>query len=355
MGRLVLSDSQRQGLEQLRSATKDARVYRNATIILQTADGQPEQALAQALGCSGSTIDRVRRRYRAEGPDGLIPTKPPGRPSRATPDYRAALTQAIRTPPQDLGYGFSTWSVARLAQHLKKATGIALGVDQVRRLLRRARFSVQRPKHTMRGKRDEEEFERARAELKGLEADAVRPGAAEVLIYQDETEIHRHPTLCRIWAPIGQQPQVPAPGKNEKQVVYGGVDYATAKITYTVAATKSGVHFLAFLVALVAAYAGRKIRLVCDNGRFHTTKAVTAWLEAHRDEIEVYWLPPYCPSLNRIERLWGHLKRTVLANVLFATLDDLVAAFRKGVGQINGHRQRMGFMFRHEGQVRKAA
>lgn len=355
MARLILSDSQRQSLEQLRSATKDARVYRNATIILRTADGQPEPALAHALGCSGSTIDRVRRRYRAEGLDGLIPTKPPGRPSRATPDYQAALTQAIRTPPQSFGYGFSTWSVARLAQHLKKTTGICLGVDQVRRLLRRARFSVQRPKHTMRGKRDEEEFKRARAELKDLEAEALRPGAAEVLIYQDETEIHRYPTLCRVWAPVGQQPQVPAPGKNEKQVVYGGVDYATGKITYTVAATKSGVHFLAFLVALVTAYAGRKIQLVCDNGRFHTTKAVTAWLEAHRDQIEVYWLPPYCPSLNRIERLWGHLKRTVLANVLFATLEDLVAAFRKGVGQINGHRQRMGFMFRHEEPVRKAA
>src|SRR6516165_8606563 len=106
---------------------------------------------------------------------------------------------------------------------------------------------------------------------------------------------------------------------------------------------------------LVVAYAGRKIRLVCDNGRFHTTKAVTAWLEAHKDQIEVYWLPPYCPSLNRIERLWGHLKRTILANVLFATLEDLVAAFRKGVGQINGHRQRMGFMFRHEARTPKAA
>jgi hypothetical protein len=29
---------------------------------------------------------------------------------------------------------------------------------------------------------------------------------------------------------------------------------------------------------------------VCDNGRFHTTQAVTAWLEAHTDQIEVYWL-----------------------------------------------------------------
>jgi transposase len=355
MARLILSDAQRHDLEQLRSMTKDAGVFRNATIILRTADGEPEDTLARGLGCSGSTIDRVRRRYRAEGLAGLIPTPPPGRPSRATADYRAALARAIGTPPQDLGYGFSTWSVARLAQHLKKVTGIALGIDQVRRLMRRARFSVQRPKHTMRGKRDEQEFERAQAELRALEAEALRPGAVEALIYQDETEIHRHPTLCRIWAPVGQQPQVPAPGKNEKQVVYGGVDYATGKITYTVAATKSGAHFLTFLIALVTAYAGRKIRLVCDNGRFHTTKAVAAWLEEHRDEIEVYWLPPYCPSLNRIERLWGHLKRTILANVLFATLEDLVAAFRKGVGQINGHRQKMGFMFRHEARVSEAA
>lgn len=151
-----------------------------------------------------------------------------------------------------------------------------------------------------------------------------------------------------MWAPVGTQPQVPAPGQNQKQVVYGGVDYASSKITYTIADTKSGVNFLAFLIALVAAYAGRKVRLVCDNGRFHCTKAVQQWLADHRSQIEIYWLPPYCPSLNLIERLWGHLKRTVLANVLFQTIDDLTAAFRRGVGRINGHRDRMGFMFEHD-------
>ena len=105
-------------------------------------------------------------------------------------------------------------------------------------------------------------------------------------------EVHRHPALARMWSPVGAQPQVPAPGKNEKRVVYGGVDYATGRITYTTAATKSGVNFLAFLVALVATYAGRKVRLVCDNGRFHQTKAVRAWLEANREKVEVFWLPP---------------------------------------------------------------
>jgi transposase len=161
-------------------------------------------------------------------------------------------------------------------------------------------------------------------------------------------EIHRHPALTKMWALVGEQPEVPAPGKNEKQVVYGGVDYKTGKLTYTLAATKCGAAFLAFLILLVKRYAGKKIILVCDNGRFHATKAVQAWLAAHREQITVYWLPPYSPSLNLIERLWGHLKRTVLANVLYDSLDDLVAAFRRGASRLTGRRERMGFMFNHD-------
>ena len=181
----------------------------------------------------------------------------------------------------------------------------------------------------------------------------MKEEAPEALVFQDEVEIHRHPTLTSMWAPVGTQPEVPAPGQNEKKVVYGGVDYATGKITYTIADTKSGVNFLAFLIALATAYAGRKVRLVCDNGRFHHTKAVYAWLAANGDKIEIYWLPPYCPSLNLIERLWGHLKRTVLANVLFEDMNDLVAAFRRGVARINGHRDKMSFIFDHDDVFRK--
>jgi len=161
-------------------------------------------------------------------------------------------------------------------------------------------------------------------------------------------EIHRHPALTRMWARVGQQPEVPAPGQNQKKVVYGGVDYKTGKLTYTVADTKSGAEFLAFLIVLVARYVGRKIVLVCDNGRFHTTRAVQQWLAEHRAQIEVFWLPPYSPSLNLIERLWGHIKRTILANVLYDNLDALVAAFRRGARFLTADRSRMGFMFDHD-------
>ena len=64
-------------------------------------------------------------------------------------------------------------------------------------------------------------------------------------------------------------------------------------------------------------------------------------------------LHPFTPFVT--EELWGHLKRTVLANVLFRNLQDLAEAFRRGVGRVNGHRDRMGFMFDHDDVLGKKA
>lgn len=356
MGRGVkLTDEQFEELDAVRWKTKSADVYRNCLIVLFSNAGDTIAEVAQRIGCGADTVVRTRMRYRQGGVAALQPIKPTGRPPRATPEFLQRMRATVQSDPQLLGYGFSIWSCQRLAEHLAEETGIRFSGCQIQRLLRRERFSVQRPNHTMRGKRDEAAFEKAQAELLAHKKKALRRNAAEVLIFQGEVEIHRHPTLARAWAPVGSQPEIPAPGQNEKKVVYGGVNYATGKTTYTIADTKSGVHFLQFLIVLVTAYAGRKIRLVCDNGRFHHTKAVQPWLAEHRHQIEIYWLPPYCPSLNLIERLWGHLKRTVLANVLYKNINDLEAAFRRGVGRINGHRDKMGFMFNHDDLLTKKA
>jgi len=133
-----------------------------------SATGRSKALIAHDLGCSVGTVDIMRKRYRQDGLDGLIPSKPPGRPSRATPEYRAALRTAIETPPQDLGYGFSVWSLARLNAHLLKQTGVSFSDDQLGRIMKQEGFSFQRPKHTMKGKRDEAAFQKAAAKLRGF-------------------------------------------------------------------------------------------------------------------------------------------------------------------------------------------
>jgi transposase len=169
-----LDDAKWDALDELRFTTNDADVFRNATVILMTGVGRSKFDIAKDLGCSPATVDNVRKRYREHGLQGLERRSPPGRTSRATPAYRAALREAVQTSPQTLGYGFSVWSANRLAKHLQKTTKIALGDDRLRAILVEEGFSFQRPKHTMKGKRNEAAYERARGELKVLKK---RPSA----------------------------------------------------------------------------------------------------------------------------------------------------------------------------------
>jgi len=163
-----LDDAQWDALDKVRFSTNHADVFRNATVILMTGVGRSKFDIAKDLGCSPATVDNVRKRYRERGLEGLHRRQPPGRTSRATPEYRAALRDAVQTPPQTLGYGLSVWSANRLAKHLEKTTKITLSDDRLRTILAEEGFSFQRPKHTMKGKRDEAAYVRARGELKVL-------------------------------------------------------------------------------------------------------------------------------------------------------------------------------------------
>jgi len=169
MGQTIkLTDTQWEQLDHLRMSTPSSDVFRNCTIILMSAVGRSKASISNDLGCCTDTVARVRRLYRKGGAKALLPIKPPGRPSRATAEFINQMKQAIQTNPLSLGYGFSTWSVARLGRHLAKVTGIRFGVDQVRRLLHQEGFSIHRPKHTLKGKRDEKAYEKAKKDLVGL-------------------------------------------------------------------------------------------------------------------------------------------------------------------------------------------
>jgi putative transposase len=155
-----LSNKEWDAVEESQFSTKEAVVLRNAKIILFSAAGCTKPSIAQDLGCSIVTVDTIRRAFRQRGLQGLSPRKP-GIPSRATPEYRAALRAAVETPPQELGYGFRVWSLTRLCAHLEKQTGTRFSAPHLRMIMHQEEYSFQRPEHTMNGKRDEAAGERA--------------------------------------------------------------------------------------------------------------------------------------------------------------------------------------------------
>ena len=68
--------------------------------------------------------------------------------------------------------------------------------------------------------------------------------------------------------------------------------------------------FLTFLRRLIRD-APCKVFLIVDNLKVHHARAVTAWVQKHRDRIELFYLPAYAPEHNPEEFLNNDLKQTL--------------------------------------------
>ena len=67
----------------------------------------------------------------------------------------------------------------------------------------------------------------------------------------------------------------------------------------------------------------RKVFLILDDLRVHRAKIVTVWLEDHKDEIEVFYLPPYAPECNPDEYMNSGLKRDMEKRPIATAESDL--------------------------------
>jgi transposase len=334
---LKLSEADEHQLLDAAAESPEAHFRDACRAVLSLARGVTRPQVAEEFRVHPATIGRWAARYRQRGLAGLRgPERDArGRPRRLQVEHLQLLRQTVLTPPRQLGYAFTAWTLPRLAEFLKRQRGVAVQGHYLGRLLHRMGIARRRPKHVLEGKRDEAAHDRAKTELEALKQHLGRRKKT-VVISQDETEFHLYPYLVAIWSVVGSpQPQVRTPGKNHKRVLYGGLNLKTGHLTSHWAATKSGAHFVEYLETLLHAYPDQRILMIADNGSFHHTLKVDAYVKEHRDRLEIKWLPPYCPDLNDIERTWRRLKASHASNFLFNSLDELVENVRKGIVELN--------------------
>jgi transposase len=93
---------------------------------------------------------------------------------------------------------------------------------------------------------------------------------------------------------------------------------------------------IALFKQIEAAYPkANTITVFCDNARYDRSKAVRAYLEDSR--IDLQFLPPYAPNLNLIERFWKFFKRQVLYNRYYETFADYKSACTQFFADLDQH------------------
>ena len=91
----------------------------------------------------------------------------------------------------------------------------------------------------------------------------------------------------------------------------------------------------------------RKVFFIVDNLRVHHGKIVTAWLEKHKYEIEVFFLPPYAPESNPDEYLNHALKQSVHSGDLPRTQKDIKHKIHSFMRRLQHNAEKVKAFFRH--------
>lgn len=321
-----LSDKQR---EELRTRARSARTWkefcRARAIALRAADW-PVAQIAEAFDVTPQTVYGWIGRFQQHGPDGLQEASRSGRPRLFGDGVRRQIRETVRKRPTQFGLAFTVWTVLTLAAQIFRWTRQRISPSHLRRVLRDEGFVWRRPKLSLRRRQNRKLYKAVQRRLERLEKDVLQGGSNFVLVYQDEAEFHLNPGLTGMWMPKGEQTEIPSAGQNRKAAAFAAIDWATGRMVWHLAGRKNQTEFLQFLQKLRAAFPRKRLVVVLDNVAYHKTKAVHQFVTDAGGQIELLWLPPYSPNLNRIERVWKHLKKTYVYNEFFGDEAGLLRA-----------------------------
>ena len=142
---------------QLQQALKEnelAHVRERILIILLQNDGKTHQKISKFLGCSPRTVAYWCMHGDPDNLESLHNKREYEHYRKVTPEYIELLLKTADKQPSDLGYEFGRWTAERLATYLTEQTEIELSSSQVRRILKRKKYSYIWAKYDLGDKQD---------------------------------------------------------------------------------------------------------------------------------------------------------------------------------------------------------
>jgi DNA-binding transcriptional MerR regulator len=229
--------------------------------------------------------------------------------STLTPEQEKRIQKAIvDKEPDQLKLPFALWTRIAVQQLIKQLLSIDMPIRTVGEYLSRWGFTPQKPLRRayeqnpkMVKKWLDEQYPAIAARAKKEQAE---------IHWGDETGLCSDSQHGRSYAPRGKTPAIRLCAKRERINLISSITNQ-GKVRFMIyKKTMNAQLFIKFLERLIKD-AGRKIYLILDNLRVHHSKIVKSWVEEHKDQIELFFLPSYSPELNPDEYLNCDLKAGV--------------------------------------------
>lgn len=308
-----LTDTERTDLEQRLKASKDYAERNRLCVILGYDDGVRKGVLAKILRISPRTVDEYLREYNSRGKTGGDPRG--GSESKLSDEQRKLLIDHL----QENTY----LKVKPIIAYVVERFGVFYTRTGMRDWLIREGFAYKRPEKVP-GKLDVEKQRLFIEEYKALKA-KLGPGE-EVHFVDAAHPEYQSQNVCG-WIKRGEKKTLQTTGKQSRLHIVGSLSLGEMKIFTQEYKTVDAEAMINFFAKLEQQSKATVIHVILDNGRAHKNKLVEAALVGSR--IKLYYLPPYSPNLNPIERLWKLMREKVHYNRYYESANDFFSGIRR--------------------------
>ncbi len=275
-------------------------------------NGMAAKEIAIALDVSRSYVYAAQKAYNEKGIAGIKPGKRGrrhGDKRKLNPKQESEIQTIITDKtPEQLKFKECMWNRNSIRSLIMQKHKIDLPLSTLGYYLERWGFSVQRPVKRA-YKQDEEKVKSwVETEYPGISARAKEENAE--IYFGDETGIQNQTTYLRGYAPVGRTPVVRTEAKHIKINMLSAISNR-GKLRFVLYKDNMNSDKLIDFMRRLVHDGKKKVFLILDNLRVHHSKKVRKWLEKHKDEIVVFYLPPYAPEYNPDELLNSDLKRGI--------------------------------------------
>jgi len=277
------------------------RERQRARTLLLLDEGMLPEVVAETLGIHVRTVGTTRNQWMATGLTSLPDRPRSGAPRKLLAEHVERLLGWAKAEPLSAS--------ALLAKH-KDSGGPDVHLATVHATLKNSGFVWKRTRSSLKKSRDEATFRQAGVKIEELREQAA--AGEMVLAYVDEAGFAQPQPNRSAWTPRGERHLIEAKRGMRLNVLAAllssGELFSATYWQTTTAETFGG------FIGLLKEHVGKPLTVILDNASIHKAKSIRPAIEFLKKQgVNLYFLPPYSPELNRIERFWHKMKYTLLS------------------------------------------
>jgi transposase len=310
--------------------------------------GLDNKSVAEMVGISATHCSTIWQKYIKGGIEAIKPGvrgRRQGDKRRLTPEQEEAVQiMLIDRAPTQFKLPFALWTREAVHLAIKKAFRITLPMRTITDYLKRWGFTPQKPvkrAYEQDPKKVHAWLDEAYPEI----AAKAKKEKAEIH-WGDETGIQNTAYNAKGFAPRGEPPVINLSAKKCRINMMSTITN-TGKVRFMLYRENMTSAVLIRFMSRLIHDVKQKVILILDNLRVHHSKIVRAWLDEHKNQIEVFYLPPYSPEHNPDEYLNGDLKREIRSGLPARTENDLTKKTRSFMRMLQKRPIRVSNYFKH--------